>query len=50
MDYAVYGYKGVSLIFSVVYKILGKFETYVFCIQGCISLEWKPLNGIQGVK
>ena len=34
----------------MVYKILGKFDTYMFWSQYWRSLEWKPLNGPQGVK
>ena len=39
-----------SLICSMVYKILGKFDLYMFCRQLCRILEWKPFNGIQGAK
>ena len=32
------------------YKLLDKFEPYMFWSQGWISLEWTPSNGIQGSK
>ena len=35
----LYGYKVGSLIYSMVYKPLGKFETSMFWRQGFISLE-----------
>ena len=43
----LYGSKVVSLIYSMVYKPLGKFDPYMFWIQGFIILELKLLNGIQ---
>ena len=46
----LYGSKVGSLIYSMVYKPLGKFEPYMFWSQYCRSLEWKPLNGPQGFK
>ena len=46
----VYESKVGSLIYSMLYKPLGKFEPYMFWSQGCRILEWKPLNGIQWVK
>ena len=46
----MYGSKVGSLIYSMVYKLLGKFEPYIFWSQVCRSLECKPLNGTQGVK
>ena len=41
----LYGSKVGSLIYSMVYKPLGKFEPYMFWSQGFRILEWKPLNG-----
>ena len=35
----MYGYKVGSLIYSMVYKTLGKFEPYIFWSQGLRSLE-----------
>ena len=32
------------------YKLLFYVYPYIFWGQVCRSLEWKPLNGIQGVK
>ena len=46
----LYGSRVGSLIYSMVYKPLGKFEPYMFWSQGFISLEWKTLNGIQWFK
>ena len=46
----IYGSKVGSLIYSMVYRPLGKFEPYMFWSQGCRSLEWKPLNGTQRFK
>ena len=40
----------ISLIRSMVYKLLVNFDTYMFWRQGCIRLDQKHLNGIQGVK
>ena len=46
----LFGYIVGSLICSMVYKLLGKFETYIFWRQCSRSPDWKPLNWIQGVK
>ena len=46
----LYGSTDRSLICSMAYNLLGKFEPYMFWIQGCRRLDLKPLNGIQGVK
>ena len=46
----LYGSKVGYLIYSMVYKPLGKFEPYMFWSQCFISLEWKPLNRTQWVK
>ena len=35
----LYGSKVVSMIYSMLYKPLGKFEPYMFCSQGFRSLE-----------
>ena len=43
----LYGSKVGSLIYSMVYKPLGKFEPYIFWSQGFRSLERKPLNWLQ---
>ena len=43
----LYGSKVGSLIYSTIYKPLGKFEPYMFWSQGFRSLERKPLNGLQ---
>ena len=46
----LYGFKVGYLICSMVYMQLVNFEPYMFWIQGCISLDWKPLNVLQGFK
>ena len=46
----LYVSKDGSLIYSMVYKPLGKFEPYIFLSHGFRSLELKPLNWIQRVK
>ena len=46
----LYGSEVGFLIDSMVYKLLGKFEPYMFWRQGFRSLEWKPLTGLQRVK
>ena len=43
----LYGSKVGFLIYSMVYKPLGKFEPSMFWIQGSISLKLKPLKWIQ---
>ena len=43
----LYGSKVGPLIYSMVYKPLGKFEPYMFWSQDCRSLQRKTLNGIQ---
>ena len=45
--FIVFGYTVRYLLLGMVYKILGKFELYMFWIQGCRCLEWKIWNGIQ---
>ena len=40
-------YTARSMICSTVYKLLGKFEPYMFWIQGCRSLEQKTLHGLK---
>ena len=46
----LYGYTVGFIICSMLYKILGKFFTYMFWRQGCRILEQKFLNGLQGDK
>ena len=46
----IYGSKVGSLIYSMLYKPLGKFEPYMFWRQGFIRMEWKPLKWLQWVK
>ena len=46
----LYGYTVVSLVCSMVYKLLVKFEIYMFWSQGCRILEWKSLKDFQGFK
>ena len=43
----MYESKVGSMIYSMVYKLLGKFAPYMFWSQGFMSLERKPLNGLQ---
>ena len=43
----MYGSKVVSLIYSMVYKPLGKCDSSMFWSQGFRSLECKPLNELQ---
>ena len=43
----LYGSKVVSLIYIMVYKPLGKFESSIFWSQDFRSLDLKPLNGLQ---
>ena len=49
MEYYVWIYSWIPDI-HMVYKILGKVDTYEFWTQGCRSLEQRPFNGIQGFK
>ena len=46
----LYGSTYIYLICIMVYKLLGKFEPYMFWRKGCRILRIKPLNGIQGLK
>ena len=46
----LYGSKVGSMIYSILYKLSGNFLPYMFWSQGFISLDWKPLNGLQWVK
>ena len=43
----LYGSKVGSLIYSMVYKLLGKFEPSMFWSQGFRSLELKSLDRLQ---
>ena len=46
----LYGYTVAYLVYSMVYKLSAKFEPCIFWSQCCRILEWKPFNGIRGVK
>ena len=46
----LYGYILGSLICSMVYGLLDKFEPYMFWSQFYIIMDLKSLNGLQGVK